>query len=361
MNRHPFAMTGPLEPGAAIEGLVQQLLDRLSRPLTLVDVGASGHAPAIWRPLARKAILVGFDPDDRQIEQANPEGFFRRHLLNCAITAESQEDQIHFHLTKSPFCSSSLRPDHRSLADYLFSDLFEPVGQATATARRLDQALAPLKLPAIDWLKMDTQGTDGRILQSLPADLLRQVMAIDIEPGLMDAYVGEDLFVDVHRWLTANGFWLSNLNVLGSVRGRRDTLNRLAAQGCRLSADDLAIAVRPSPGWCEARYLRLPQTLTPSGQDDDAWLILAIAALQDGQSAFVLDLAVEHQKRFGDDACCSMMVQTIADDIRRRAEKIRQEETSLARRLGHLARRCRKSVVDFAACRRQEPSAQERV
>ena len=58
-----------------------------------------------------------------------------------------------------------------------------------------------LSLSGIDWLKTDSQGTDLRIFNSLRPEVRSRVLAIDIEPGLIDAYVGEDLFVDAHKEL----------------------------------------------------------------------------------------------------------------------------------------------------------------
>lgn len=346
MKRHPFAMADRLASSAAIERLIQTLLDRLTRPLVLLDVGASGKTPAIWRPIARKSMLIGFDPDRREIEADNPDGFLHKHLFDSAVTADAAGGQVTFHLTKSPFCSSTLEPDRPSLSDYLFSDLFEPAdppAQVTAKAITLTQAIERLELKTIDWLKIDTQGTDLRILQSLPAEVLANVTAIDVEPGLMDAYVREDLFIDVHRWLTSRGFWLSNLNVLGSVRCRRSTLDRLKDQGIDLSSRQIADAVAPSPGWCEARYLRR----LPTGESSwpESALILAIAALLDGQLGFVLDLAADQPQRCGPTMPWSTIAQTVAVDIRQRAAEAQRQETSLACRLGQIVQRCRKAAV----------------
>ena len=41
-------------------------------------------------------------------------------------------------------------------------------GEAAVRAGPLDAVLARFDLPGIDWLKLDTQGTDLRLLQSLP-------------------------------------------------------------------------------------------------------------------------------------------------------------------------------------------------
>src|SRR6185503_6525843 len=93
----------------------------------------------------------------------------------------------------------------------------------------LDAVVKRLGLTGIDWLKVDTQGTDLRIFTTLSANVRSGVLAIDLEPGLIDAYQGEDLFVDTHKTLTQSGFWLSNLDVRGVARMKRSTLEFLTS------------------------------------------------------------------------------------------------------------------------------------
>jgi hypothetical protein len=81
-------------------------------------------------------------------------------------------------------------------------------------------------------------------------------MAIGTEPGLIDIYQGEDMFIDVHRDLIRNGFWLSDLQTGEFRRMRRTTLAEV--QGANAAIDDAYIGrvVRPTPAYFEARYLR---------------------------------------------------------------------------------------------------------
>ena len=68
---------------------VQRAIDELvgtldSRPV-LVDVGASAEAPAVWMPVARHSIYVGFDPDLREMRETNAGDFHRAVVLNQAV------------------------------------------------------------------------------------------------------------------------------------------------------------------------------------------------------------------------------------------------------------------------------------
>ena len=286
----------------------------------LVDVGASGAPPRIWSSVAPQSIYVGFDPDLREMRTL-PDGVFKTsYIVNRAVVA-GEGGNVLFHLTRSPFCSSVLPPDARALSDWLFSDLFDVVSVASVPAESLDTVLVRLGLERIDWLKTDSQGTDLRIFRSLCDSVRAKVLAVDVEPGLIDAYQGEDLFVDAHRELLREGFWLSSMNVRGSVRMKRSTLSELAGAGVNLDERAITGGVRTTPGWCEARYFRSIDALGTGDEEQRSLTLLWAFALLDGQYGFALDIAAAYARTCGRDSLWSTLVEAPARFIRRRRRR----------------------------------------
>jgi FkbM family methyltransferase len=279
---------------------MRELLARLNIEPVLVDVGASREAPDIWKPIAAQSTYLGFDPDSREMQSSAAGGFRRRVVVNEAVTSDAGTGEVKFYLTRAPYCSSTLAPDSESLANYHFHDLFATESQASVRAATLDAILARLGLDRIDWLKCDTQGTDLRIFRSLGENVRAGVLALDIEPGLIGAYRGEDLFVDAQKYLAANGFWLSRLDVFGPVRVRGASL-RSAYPGEADPAAFAAKAIRTTPGWCEARYLRTLESLAASGATRERYALLGVFSLLDEQPGYALDVALECERRFGSD------------------------------------------------------------
>ena len=193
------------------------LLHALNIRPVLLDVGASGSPPPIWREIASNSIYIGLDPDLREIHEDQSSGFHRSVIFNEVVTAEKGATEAHFYLTRSPFCSTVLEPNPKATAPWLERDLFEVEARASVRATTIDSILKRLDFPSVDWVKLDTQGTDLRLINSISPDVLSRVMAIDTEPGLIDIYQSEDMFVDVHRDLTKNGFWLSGMRTGGFV------------------------------------------------------------------------------------------------------------------------------------------------
>jgi len=272
-----------------------------------MDIGASGETPKIWKPIARNSIYVGFDPDRRELHDVAEGQYARSIIINEAVTSASDQNQVHFYLTQSPYCSSTLPPDTAALANYLFSDLFVVAGEVSVPASTLCTVIERLSLQGIDWFKTDSQGIDLRLFTSLPDDLRSRVLAVDIEPGLIDAYQGEDLFVDAHRELLCQGFWLSSMDVKGTVRMKRTTLQAMTSQWPELKDTHIYQSVRSSPGWCEARYLRTVESLTQRNAEMRDYALLWIFAMIERQWGYALDIAYAYEQLFAQDSVLSLL------------------------------------------------------
>lgn len=278
-----------------------KLLQQLELQPVLVDVGAAGTPPAVWEPIAPRSVYVGFDPEPEGNEAAALGRYAKTILVNRAVSPVPDATTLPLYLTRLRCCSSTLQPRSAALADHLFAPFFEVERQTSIEALPLADALADHGLQRVDWLKIDSQGTDLRIYQSLPDALRRTVLALDIEPGLIDAYEGEDLFVATHAALTAEGFWLSDLELHGTPRIRQTTLEHLQRVQPELTAERLQRGLRSSPGWCNARYLRTIPWLRQQSAAPGEHALLGCFALLDRQPGFALDLALEYRERFGAD------------------------------------------------------------
>src|SRR5215475_10913019 len=92
-------------------GAFDRLLSGLDCGPVLLDIGASGAPPAIWRSIAPYSVYVGFDPDLRDMQQTTDQSFARAVIVNEAVSADTGRPHAHFYFTKSPPCSSTLKPD----------------------------------------------------------------------------------------------------------------------------------------------------------------------------------------------------------------------------------------------------------
>ena len=281
----------------------RRALDVLARAgvsLTLVDVGASLEPFPPFQPLLGHATYVGFDPDRREMHtEAGASG--RRVIVDKAVVAESDRPTTRFFLTRNPTCSSTLRPAADIVGSYLHAGRFEVVDEAEVPATTLGRALASADLDRVDWIKLDTQGTDLRLLHGLDEPLFSTVMAVDAEPGFDQYYEGEDTFGDLHREIVGRGFWMSDLALERGVRLRRETFDAALGARSKLGRMRYEFTLKASPTAAGPRYLRTLASLDKAGAARDDYLRLWACAYFSGNHPYALDVVAECRARHGDD------------------------------------------------------------
>ena len=260
----------------------------------LIDIGASGAIHKKWKSLAKYSICIAFDADYRDFEICETEnkGWRKLYSFNNLVATKTVEE-VDFFLTKSPHCSSSLSPDHEELKHWAFSHLFDVEKVVQLDAIDLQSALSKAGVDYIDWYKSDSQGTDMRIFDSLPKNIINKILAAEFEPGIIDAYQGEDKLHNLMAYMDKEQFWITNMEIKGSQRINKEVLASLNYLQRRSIGSFLKIA----PGWCEISYL--------NKMDDEkmtlreyllAWVFASINA----EHGFALFLTKKAYKRFGD-------------------------------------------------------------
>jgi len=190
-----------------------------TNPPVLVDIGASGTIHEKWEPIAKYAICIAFDADSRDFEicESEDKGWRKLYSLNRLVASEASEE-MDFYLTHSPHCSSSLAPDKEALKPWAFSPLFEVENIVKLPSVDLQSALLKAGVDYIDGYKTDSQGTDLRIFNSLPTEIIDKMLIAEFEPGIIDAYKGEDKLHHLLAHMEKEPFWISNMEIKGSQR-----------------------------------------------------------------------------------------------------------------------------------------------
>jgi hypothetical protein len=261
------------------------------QPPVLVDIGASGQLHDRWRLLAKYSVGIAFDADSRDFNADAKDPHWRKlHVFNRLLVPQGTAATT-FHLTRSPHCSSALPIDAEGLRPWAFNALFEVERTVTLAAVDLPLVLRETGLSNIDWFKTDSQGTDLRLFRSLPNDIQTKVLAADFEPGIIDAYVGEDKLHQLMAYMGGLPFWVSGMTIRGSQRIGTLSQPHLSPLQRRYPGSFF----KTSPGWCEISYLNRLEDEKPTERD----LLLGIAfALIQGQDGFASELARRGQMRY---------------------------------------------------------------
>lgn len=256
-----------------------------NRPPVLVDIGASGDLPQEWRLLAPYSICVAFDADTRDfvVSASENAGWNKLYLLNRLVAAEAT-DEVDFYLTRSPHCSSTLKPNLGALKPWAFSGLFEVERVVKLSAINLHDVLVTIGLDYVDWYKTDSQGTDLRIFNSLPNRILEKILAAEFEPGIIDAYMGEDKLHQLMAYMDKQPFWVSHMTIKGSQRIDLDELNLLS----NLQQRHIGAFLKTAPGWCEISYINTLRNIDMSCRE---YLLAWVFSTIKGEHGFGLYVA----------------------------------------------------------------------
>ena len=237
------------------------LIDRIlsgpmfvDRPPVLVDIGGAGGTDGLWRRISRYCHCLTFDADASDFQAETTEGGrWRRLSVIHAAVSEGSAPYMPFFLTRSPHCSSTLRPASDSLRSWHFGTQFDVVGEVEIPAVSISHALQEAGIDYIDWFKSDSQGTDLRLWKSLPDGLRRNVSVVSLEPGIIDAYDGEDKLSSVLAAFDTPEWYLARLELRGARRLEVGQLQGLSRSHQRLAEASLPVA----PGWGEAWFLKV--------------------------------------------------------------------------------------------------------
>ena len=262
-----------------------------SNPPVLVDIGASGALYPHWEQIAKYCICIAFDPDLREMKHLDSgTSPYRELFVHNSIVSAEKKLESNFYLTKSPYCSSTLVPAVEPSISV--APLFEIEKKVVLKTENLVDVLRAKNISHVDWFKTDSQGTDLRIFKSLGEETLRRVLIADLEPGIIDAYKGEDKAWHVLQFMDEKNFWMSDMRVM-SVKKIPRNWKKLSNERDRTFRSGSA----DSPGWTEMSFI---SDGTQEDFDIREFLLLWVFATIKNQHGFAFDIATRGTEKFSD-------------------------------------------------------------
>lgn len=202
-----------------------------ARPITLVDVGASGGLEGDWLKARRCLRLIGFEPDRAEFERLSSRQDEKARYLNVALY--KQRAVLSFHTLRKQSESSIYPPNRRFIERFPESRRFDTLSTMEIDVDTLDDRLGG---EDVDFVKLDTQGSELPILEGATRTL-QAVFGLEVEVEFHEIYENQPLFSDVDRFLNTAGFRLFDLKLCHWKR--RIGLNYGGTKGQLTSADAL--------------------------------------------------------------------------------------------------------------------------
>ena len=280
--------------------LIDQILslDEINNnPPVLIDIGASGQLHKKWNLIAKHSICIAFDADEREFRFIEKEQstFKKLFVYNCIVSDEDLSDQP-FYLTKSPFCSSILKPDLNKLANYSFADIFQIINISKLKTISISTALNNLNIKQVDWYKSDSQGLDLRLFKNLNEDVRKKIIVAEFEPGFIDAYKNEDKLYDLLGYFKDKDYWISDFIVKGVPRISSELFNSICSN--ERIAKLLSLSLKPAPGWAELTVINSFDQNNNFAKRE--YLLGCLFAVIEKQFGFAYELSIKAYEKFND-------------------------------------------------------------
>ena len=184
-------------------------------PLRLVDVGSAGGLQVKWLPHLEQLCPILFEPNPAEARRLEllSERIPGARVLQTGLADLVGQQQLH--LTRSPTCSSLLKPNAELLASYLVGPLFEVLATESVECTRYDVLFAEGRVPQPDAIKIDVQGFEYQVLQGF-GQLLHNCLGIELESHFYPIYQGQRLLHELVELLQGYGLVLRDLRSTGN-------------------------------------------------------------------------------------------------------------------------------------------------
>jgi FkbM family methyltransferase len=186
-------------------------LSALVPEITYVMCGARGETTHRLMRALPQMKFIGFEPDLEEHARlaARPSPNFT--YFPTAVAGRDERRTLY--ITRNPACSSLLPPNHPLYSR--FKDCgpdLEVIRQVAIDVVSLDSFLPRSGVPRIDFLDLDTQGSELEILQGAQAFLSADVVGVKCEVEFSPLYQDQPLFGDIDAYLRTFGFMLFDLS-----------------------------------------------------------------------------------------------------------------------------------------------------
>lgn len=181
----------------------------LDRKLVVVDIGCRWGFAEKFTKVSGSFQVYGFDPDIEECERLSHR-YEGAAVSIVPLGLAGSAGKRTLYVTQEPACSSLLVPDQKLTEHYPALHCARHVSSVEVETVTLDGWATENNVQTIDYIKVDTQGTELEILKG-GINILKTTRVLEIEVEFNPIYLGQPIFSDVDLFLRAEGFVLWKL------------------------------------------------------------------------------------------------------------------------------------------------------
>jgi FkbM family methyltransferase len=181
-------------------------------PLMVVDVGARGGFEEHWSMYKDKVRLIGFEADVKECERLNKlEAGTGKRFYPVAL--HQNEGRKTFYATAFPPSAGFYQPDMKQVGRFPDKEHLTVVNTLDLNTISFDKFANDELINYVDFIKLDTEGSELDILKGALSTLKKTVLGLSIEIWFQSWHIGQPVFSDMDLFLRSLGFRLFGLDV----------------------------------------------------------------------------------------------------------------------------------------------------
>ena len=253
---------------------ILQLPAQYTQSFIYLDCGARGESSKPLLKAFSEPWYIGFEPDEGECKKLSQQ--VKKGISFFPVAVGRKAGSASLYITRNPSCSSIFMPNREFFEKFFeCGPFFDILSTEDVQLVALDDYLPKQGVFDIDFLELDTQGSELDILVGAKKLLSSSVIGIRVEVEFSEMYRNQPLFGDIDTFLRKQGFILFDLDRY-----------RLRRKSCPLNIQSHEQII-----WGQALYLRDYNTLFARDHVEKAKLIkLAIVASFYGFHSYAMEI-----------------------------------------------------------------------
>lgn len=167
------------------------------KPIVLMHIGSAGSNFNKWNKISKNSILISVDGNKSSIQTKKK--FLK--VIDENVIISNKSGRAKFFVTKDPDCSSLLEPNEKVYENWYLAHRFKIQKKINVNVIEINNFLKSKKIKYIDWLVIDIQGIDLKVIKKLKYDIKKEISILDIEPGFDFFYKKADTISEVFDYM----------------------------------------------------------------------------------------------------------------------------------------------------------------
>tara|TARA_B100000575_G_C23087356_1_gene626702 strand:+ start:192 stop:1208 length:1017 start_codon:yes stop_codon:yes gene_type:complete len=167
--------------------------------LSIMDIGARDYLQWPWNKLDNNFLdIFLFEPEEKEATKLKNNFGKNLNIFNNLLS--DKEESVKLNINKSPGTSSILKPNFEFLDNFSDISRFETINKVNYYSTTLDKLYSTNKIGKIDFVKIDTQGSELKILKG-GKSFLDNIIGLEIEINFNEIYKEQCFFSDVDNFV----------------------------------------------------------------------------------------------------------------------------------------------------------------